>query len=50
MLDPSRWAFGVGLKASSSKECFKFGLEAHRAGLYSPLHSSQLSFGRHLKL
>lgn len=35
MLDPSRWAFGVGLKAGYSKQCFKFGLEEHRAGLYS---------------
>lgn len=35
VLDPSRWAFGVGLKAGSSKQCFKFGLEVHRAGLYS---------------
>lgn len=35
MLDPSRWALGVGLKAGSSKQCSKFGLEAHRAALYS---------------
>lgn len=33
VLDPSRWALGVGLKAGSSKQCFKFGLEAHRAAL-----------------